>query len=84
MSVFYKSKILSQPTETMAYGGEVKPPKMLEGGNINFNLSVTGSKNVRETQIGKFVNNLGEMAKDYPELQTALQEYFAENVVDLF
>ena len=32
MSVFYKSKILSQPTETMAYGGEVKPRKMEEGG----------------------------------------------------
>ena len=29
---------MTQITMPMAYGGEVKPPKMLEGGNINFNL----------------------------------------------
>tara|TARA_R110000737_G_scaffold79497_1_gene111394 strand:- start:7 stop:3873 length:3867 start_codon:yes stop_codon:yes gene_type:complete len=56
-------------------------PTLTETLDQYFNLSITGSKNVRETQLGKFVNNLGEMAKDYPELQTALQEYFAENVV---
>ena len=36
MSVFYKSKILSQPTETMASGGEVKPRKMDVGGGVGY------------------------------------------------
>ena len=46
-----------------------------------FNLSARGTKNVQETQLSNFVKNIGKMAEDYPELRTALQQYFAENIV---
>ena len=46
-----------------------------------FNLSITGAQNIRETPLAKFVNNIGEMAEEYPDLRSALQQYFAEEVV---
>tara|TARA_E500000305_G_scaffold109355_1_gene114106 strand:- start:686 stop:4543 length:3858 start_codon:yes stop_codon:yes gene_type:complete len=46
-----------------------------------FNLSARGTKNVQETQLSNFVKNIGKTAEDYPELRTALQQYFAENIV---
>ena len=56
-------------------------PTLTQALDRYFTLSSQGAKNIRETQLGRFVNNLGKMAEDYPELRSALQEYFAENVV---
>jgi len=56
-------------------------PTLTQALDQYFTLSSQGAKNIRETQLGRFVNNLGKMAEDYPELRSSLQEYFAENVV---
>tara|TARA_A100001515_G_scaffold47341_1_gene37356 strand:- start:1769 stop:5590 length:3822 start_codon:yes stop_codon:yes gene_type:complete len=45
-----------------------------------FRLSVEGAQDIRETQLDRFVRDLGKTAEDYPDLRDALQKYFAENV----
>tara|TARA_R100001510_G_C7656152_1_gene215847 strand:- start:645 stop:4514 length:3870 start_codon:yes stop_codon:yes gene_type:complete len=56
-------------------------PTLTQALDNYFGLSVEGTANIRETQLGRFVNTVGKMAEENPELRTALQEYFAENIV---